>query len=102
MTDNVLAVIDEPTALIMERGNEGFVILNKAAGKLTRSKAQVDMTLTNIEGCYRELRKDFTVAVQREGSKKYFTRWGTWDRGGVEIHGREALYFVREPWNQCE
>ncbi len=102
VAENVLAVIDEPTILMMERGNEGFVLINKAGGKFERGKSQVDVTLTHLEGCYRELRKDFTVAVQKDGEKKYFTRWGTWAKDGVEIHGREALYFIREPWDKCQ
>jgi alpha-amylase len=103
VTENVLAVIDKPTVLLMERGNEGFFVVNKATGKYDKTKDQVDMTLTNLEGCYRELRRDFTVAIQRnDQGKKYITRWATWNRGGIEIHGRDALYFIREPWNQCQ
>jgi alpha-amylase len=59
--------------------------------------------LTNLEGCYRELRNNFNVAVERrEDKKKYITRWGTWNRGGMEIQARDALYFIREPWSQCQ
>jgi alpha-amylase len=59
------------------------------------------MTLTNVEGCYRELTNDFTVAIEKRGDKKFVTRWGTWKRGGLEIYGREALFFIREPWQVC-
>jgi alpha-amylase len=101
VNENVLQVIDEPTVLLMERGGEGFFLVNK--GATTFDKTALDMTLTNLEGCYRELRKNFTVAVEKKDEgKKYFTRWGTWSRGGVEIHGRDALYFIREPWEKCQ
>jgi alpha-amylase len=98
--ENILGVVDSPNVMIMERGSQGFFVLNKAADRF--DIPSLDMTLTNLEGCYRELRRNFTVAVQkRDDGKKYVTRWGRWTRGGLEIFGREALYFVREPWEQC-
>jgi alpha-amylase len=99
--ESVLAVIDNPTVLLMERGSEGFFVVNKAAEKFNVPK--LDMTLTNLEGCYRELRNNFTAAIERKSNgKKYITRWGTWQRGGLEVYGRDALYFIREPWQQCQ
>ncbi|MDY0041563.1 MAG: alpha-amylase family glycosyl hydrolase [Desulforhabdus sp.] len=98
--ENVLAAVDSPTVLLMERGSEGFFVVNK--GVDVYDVRVLDMTLTNIDGCYRELRSNFTVAVERRSNgKKYVTRWGTWARGGMEIHGRDALYFVRDSWSQC-
>lgn len=98
--ENVLAVLDSSTVLIMERGSEGFYVVNKAAEKL--DVAILDMTLTNLEGCYRELRNDFNVTIERRDGEKFVTRWGTWSRGGIEVQGRDALFFVREPWSQCQ
>lgn len=98
--ENILKVIDSPTLLVMERGAEGFFVLNKATDKF--DSPVLDLTLTNLEGCYRELRNDFTVAIERRGGQKYVTRWGTWSRGGMEVHGRDALYFVREPFALCQ
>jgi len=98
--ENVLAVLDSPTALVMERGHEGFYVVNKAAEKL--DIGVLDLTLTNLEGCYRELRNDFNVAIERRGDKKFVTRWGTWSRGGMAVEARDALYFIREPWSQCQ
>jgi alpha-amylase len=99
--ENVLAAVDSPTVLMMERGNEGFFVVNK--GTETFDIPSLDLTLTNLEGCYRELRNNFNVAIERrDNGKKYVTRWGTWDRGGLEIKGRDALYFIREPWSQCQ
>ncbi len=44
---------------------------------------------------------NFTVAVENRNGKKYVTRWGTPNRGGMEVQGRDALYFIRVPFNQC-
>ncbi|PSB64438.1 alpha-amylase, partial [Chroococcidiopsis cubana CCALA 043] len=99
--ENVLAAVNSSTVLLMERGNEGFFVVNKAVGKF--DIPMLDLTLTNIEGCYRELRNNFTVAVERrQNGKKFVTRWGTQNRGGMEVQGRDALYFIREPWQQCQ
>jgi len=97
--ENVLAVIDSPTVLVMERGAEGFFVENKGSEKL--DLPSLDLTLSNLEGCYRELRNNFSVAVERRDTKKYVTRWGSWQRGGIEVQPREALYFVRDPWDSC-
>lgn len=103
--ENVLAAVDSPTVLMMERGNEGFFVVNKGADKF--DIPVLDLTLTNLEGCYRELRSNFNVAIEKKVSddgqtKKYVTRWGTPNRGGMEVFGRDALYFIREPWSQCQ
>jgi len=98
--ENVLAVIDSPTVLMMERGNQGFFVQNKGTDRYNIEA--LDLTLTNLEGCYRELRNNFYVAIERRDGKKYVTRWGTWNRGGLEVQGRDALYFIREPWSQCQ
>jgi alpha-amylase len=99
--ENVLSVIDSPSLLVMERGSEGFFVVNKAAERFNIST--LDMTLTNLEGCYRELRTNMKVAIERRpNGKKNVTRWGTWQRGGMEVKGRDALYFIREPWSQCQ
>ena len=98
--EKVLAVIDSPTLLFMERGSEGFFVVNKGADKF--DAPVLDLTLTDIEGCYRELTNGFTVAVERRGDgKKYVTRWGTRARGGIAVYGRDVLYFVRDPWEKC-
>jgi alpha-amylase len=99
--ETVLAAVDSATVLLMERGDEGFFVVNK--GSATFDVPVLDVTLTQLEGCYQELRNHFSVAVERRSEgKKYVTRWGTWDRGGMEVQGREALYFIREPWEQCQ
>jgi alpha-amylase len=98
--ESVLAVVDSPALLVMERGSEGFYVVNKAAERF--DVPALDLTLTDLEGCYRELRDDFDVAIERRGDKKFVTRWGTWSRGGMAVEGRDALYFVGEPWSRCQ
>ncbi|MDZ8187185.1 MAG: alpha-amylase family glycosyl hydrolase [Nostoc sp. ChiSLP02] len=99
--ENILSLIDSPSVLLMERGNEGFFLVNKGDNKL--NIASLDLTLSNLDGCYRELRNNFTVAIERgDRQKKFITRWGSWNRDGMEIEKRDALYFIREPFNQCQ
>jgi alpha-amylase len=97
--ENILRVLNSNTVAMMERGSEGFFVENKALERF--DIPALDMTLTNLDGCYRELRNNFTVAIERRGDRKFITRWGTWDRGGLEVQGRDALYFIREPFSQC-
>ena len=97
--ENVLKVTDSPTVSLMERGEEGFFVENKGIDQFDTPR--LDLTLTSLEGCYRELRNDFTVAVESRNGKKFVTRWGTPERGGLKVEGRDALYFIREPFSQC-
>ena len=98
--ESILRVINKPTILVLERGPEGFLVENKAIEKL--DLPVLDLTLTNLEGCYRELRNNFNVTIEKNSDgKKYVTGWGTSSRGGIEIEGRDALYFIREPWESC-
>ena len=99
--ENVLAAVDNPTVLLMERGSEGFFVVNKGENKF--NVPTLDLTLTNLEGCYRELRNNFTVAIERRNNgQKFITRWGTWNRGGMQVQKGDALYFIREAFNQCQ
>ena len=97
--ENILNVTDSPTVSLMERGEEGFFVENKGLDKF--DIPTMDLTLTNLEGCYRELRNNFTVAIEDRNEKKFVTRWGTPDRGGMKVEGRDALYLIREPFAQC-
>lgn len=98
--ETVLRVVSSKTVAMMQRGAEGFYVVNKGADRF--DAAVLDLTLTDLEGCYRELRGNFSVAIERRDSKKFVTRWGTWRRGGMEVQARDALYFVREPFEQCQ
>lgn len=98
--ESILRVINSPTILLMERGAEGFFVENKGTDKL--DIPTLDLTLSNLDGCYRELRNNFTVAIENRNGKKYVTRWGSPERGGISLEGRDALYFIREPFSQCQ
>ncbi|MFE4106861.1 alpha-amylase family glycosyl hydrolase [Almyronema epifaneia] len=98
--EKVLTAIDSPTVLLMERGSEGFFVVNKSSAAF--DTPILNLTLSQLEGCYRELRYGFGVAIERRNNhQKYVTRWDTWNRGGLAIQGRDALYFVRQPESQC-
>jgi alpha-amylase len=85
---------------MIERGAEGLVLINK--GRDAIEQPTLDLTLTRLEGCYLALDQDLSVAIERRpDGHKYVTRWGTWNRGGLQIQGRDALYFVREPFSLC-
>jgi alpha-amylase len=100
VNENILKVLNSSTVMLMERGAEGFFVENKGAD--TFDIPALDVTLSRLEGCYRELRNNFTVAIENRSGKKFITRWGTPKRGGMEVQGRDALYFVREPFDQCK
>jgi alpha-amylase len=76
-------------------------VINKATTRFDQK--DLDMTLTNLEGCYRELHNDFHVAIERRAdNKKWVTQWGTPSRGGIELRARDALFFVRDPMSECQ
>ncbi len=98
--ENILRVIDSSTISMMERGGEGFLLENK--GTNTFDIPVLDLTPSNLQGCYRELRYDFQVSIGQGGDgRKYVTAWGRPDRGGVNIGSRNALYFIRQSEDSC-
>ncbi len=94
VAENVLDVLDNTNIFFLERGNEGFCIINKS--KEIFDIPVLDMTLTNIEGSYKEVRNNFEVKIQRSSGKKYVTKWGDTSRGGMKIYEREALFFLKQ------
>jgi alpha-amylase len=99
--ETVLAAVDSQNLLIMQRGAEGFFVENKAAEIF--DVPALDLTLTDLEGCYRELRNNFFVTIERNAQgKKFVTSWGSRARGGMQVQARDALYFVRDPWSACQ
>lgn len=94
VTESVLAVIDSPTVLMMERGSQGFLVINK--GKHPYQIEGLDLTFTNIEGRYRELLSNCYVAVEHRDGKKYLTKLEKKTGDRLEVQGRDALFFVRE------
>lgn len=72
--ENILKVTNSPTVLVMERGAEGLFVENKGMGKF--DIPALDLTLSNLEGCYRELRNNFTVAIENKNGKKIRDKMG--------------------------
>ncbi|MFM7395271.1 MAG: alpha-amylase family glycosyl hydrolase [Cyanobium sp.] len=99
VSETILRPIDRSTVLLLQRGAEGFAVINKGADRF--DQPVLDLTLSDLEGCYRELRSGSTMAVERRGPKKFVTRWGSWSRGGLALEPRDALFFVREPFAAC-
>jgi alpha-amylase len=84
---------DNPNLLFVERGNKGLAIINKAGQEFDVAVAK--MPGLGV-GCYRELQYDFEMCVDYgDGDQKYITKWGSPDRGGINIGGRTALFFVK-------
>jgi len=97
--ERVLVLEAPQTLLLMERGSEGFFVVNKAAQPF--DVAALALPDSSLEGCYRELRNGFTVAVQPRGGRRWLSRWGRWARGGLQVQARDALYFLRVPFAAC-
>ncbi len=90
---------DNPHTLFIERGNKGLAIINKAGEPF-------DVTVAKMPGlqvgCYKELRYNFAIAVGKGGDgHKYITKWGTKQRGGIQIAARDALLFVQTSASEC-
>jgi alpha-amylase len=97
----VVPLVDSSTLLVLSRGAEGFFVVNKDTRPFDTPVAEV--TASELEGCYRELRGHFTVTVERHADgKKYVTRWGAANRAGMVVPARDALFLVRESWVSCE
>ncbi len=95
-----LLIPDNQTVLLRQRRAGGFFAVNKAASVF--DIPNIDLTLTDLEGGYHELRNNFTVAIQRaSNSQTYVTRWRTFNRGGMQLQARDAPYFIRDPFDPC-
>ena len=91
---------DNPNTLFIERGNKGLAIINKAGASFDVKAAK--MPGLSI-GCYKELNYNFTMAVGKGGDgQKYVTKWGTKQRGGIQIGPRDALLFVQTSPSECK
>jgi alpha-amylase len=98
--ETVLAVADPRNLLLMERGSEGLFVVNKAAAAY--DIPALELSGSSLEGCYRELRNDFTIAIERRADgRRFVSRWGNWQRGGLQLAARDALFFLRVPSEQC-
>jgi alpha-amylase len=90
---------DNPNILFIERGNKGLAIINKAGEPFDVKVAKMPGLQV---GCYKELRYNFAIAIGNGGDgQKYITKWGTKQRGGIQIGARDALLFVPTPASEC-
>ena len=79
----VPAIGDPQNLLLMERGGEGFFVVNKAAGPLTLTAAE--LAGGQLRGCYRELGSGATLLI------------GAGSGQDLTVPGRNGLYFLRQP-----
>jgi alpha-amylase len=90
---------DNPNTLFIERGTKGLAIINKAGDYFDVKAAKMPGLQV---GCYKELRYSFAIAVGIGGDgQKYITKWGTEQRGGIQIGPRDALFFVSTSASEC-
>jgi alpha-amylase len=91
---------DNPNTLFIERGSKGLAIINKAGESLDFPAAKMPGLQT---GCYQELRYNFTMAVGKgRDGQKYITKWGTKQRGGIQMGSRDVLFFVLTSAMECK
>lgn len=83
--------------MIIGREKHGFVIINKSNNFIDVPVA--DFTNTMLEGNYTDLQYKTNIKIETSGNgRKYVTKWGKPDRGGLQIGGRTALYFVSKDY----
>ncbi len=84
---------DSPNLLFIERGDKGLAIINKAGETFDVTAAK--MSGLGV-GCYDELQYDFEMCVDYGGDgQKYINKWGSPNRGGIEIGPRTALFLAK-------
>ncbi|HEY9596215.1 MAG TPA: alpha-amylase family glycosyl hydrolase [Cyanophyceae cyanobacterium] len=90
---------DNPNLLFIERGNKGLAIINKAGEEFDVNSAK----MPGLEvGCYQELHYNFRMEVATGGDgQNYVAQWENRQRGGIEISGRDALFFVQTADREC-
>lgn len=91
--NEIAASADNPNLLFIERGDQGLAIINKAGTTFDVTDAKMPGLAV---GCYNELQYDFEMCVgYGDDGQKYISKWGSPDRGGIEIGSRTALFFVK-------
>jgi alpha-amylase len=88
--------LNTQTLMIMERGNSGLVVLNKAAESLSLS----DLDLTaypEILGCYKQINSDNRIWIAMENDKKVLKAL----QGELKIEKRDGSFFVKVPNDEC-
>jgi len=90
---------NNPNTLIMERGEEGFMVINKSGSPFF--SGETNFTLTHLEGCYKELQYGFYTSIEWVGNVKKVTRWGSKTKDQIQIGPQTALLFIKDSWEQC-
>ena len=90
---------DPKTTLFLERDGVGLMILNTANAWLDVVAARMPGLET---GCYRELRHNFAVSIERgQDGQKWISGWGSTTRGGLRVGPRSALFFAKSQQELC-
>ncbi|MGC1246270.1 MAG: hypothetical protein WA865_08680 [Spirulinaceae cyanobacterium] len=91
---------DNSNLLFTERGSKGLAITNKSGEEFNVSTAKMPGLAT---GCYKDLHYDFLMSVDYGGDgNKYINKWGSSNRGGIEIGSRDALFFTQTYADECK
>lgn len=87
------------TTLFIERGSEGFAIINTANSWLDSSIAKVsDLS----PGCYKDLVYGVRMQVRQKGDgQKWIGDWAEQRRQGIHLGPRSALMFVKTSEKDC-
>lgn len=97
--NDIASGVDSPNRLFIERGDRGLAIFNKAGEAFNIPVAKMPGLAI---GCYEELHYGFPVTVGRgKDGQKYVTRWGTSQRGGIQLGARDVLFLVRTAQSKC-
>ena len=87
--------------LAREEGTPLILAIDTRDGDSDEHRRNAAMVRADVK--FRQIMRQRVAIEKRDGArKKYVTRWGTWSRGGIQVHGREALFFIRDVWKACE
>lgn len=89
---------DARNLMFIERGGVGLTIINKANEWVDVTAAKVPLQ----KGCYLEGTHNFKVEVAAGGDGSHWiSMWGAYDRGGIRIGPRSALFLRKISSGSC-
>jgi alpha-amylase len=87
------------TTLFIERGSEGFAMINSANSWVDTPTAKAPGL---APGCYKDLVYGVQMSVgQKSDGQKWITTWAKQGRQGLHIGPRSALMFVKSAEKDC-
>jgi alpha-amylase len=99
-SEEIVNGMNNPNLLLIQRGDQGLAIINKAGEELNIPSAKMPGLAI---GCYQELHYNFPVTVGKgSDGQKYVTRWGTTNRAGIQMDARDALFLVKAGDRVCK